>query len=419
MRVAIVDGYSGGVHLVRELLRRGVECVHVASHERPGRYYTRSFRPGDYAADLGYHPDADAVAARLRGHGVARVLPGAESGVNLADRLAHLTGTPGNTLALTGARRDKHEMALALRLAGLDAPRCAAVTSETAAVAWFEAHGDDEIVVKPLASVTSDRVRFCRSAGEVRAACAAVLDHPNVLGFANAGALVEESLAGAEYYVNTVSVGGTHVIAETWRYTKRRTPDGAPVFDFEEPIDPRGPEAAGIHEYSRAALTALGVSEGASHLELMLTPRGPVLIDPGVRLGGGIDPAVTERFLGYSHASLLAESVVNPGKIVARAAALPPRWPHPIRYVSLINLAEGVVGDLSWLDRIRGLPTVLSATPTVVAGDVLPRTRDLLSSPGFVYLSAGDPAAIEADYERIRRWEDACPYSSSAAFAST
>lgn len=208
------------------------------------------------------------------------------------------------------------------------------------------------------------------------------------------------------------------MIAETWRYAKRRSPDGAPVFDFEEPADPHSPEAARVHDYSRAALTALGVREGASHLELILTARGPVLIDPGVRLGGGIDPTIAERFLGYSHASLLAESVVRPEEVAALAGALPARWPRPIRYVSLINLADGVVRDLTWLDRIAALPAVLSVTPTVAVGDRLPRTRDLLSSPGFAYLSADNPGSVEADYQRIRAWEVRCPYSSSATFAS-
>ena len=54
---------------------------------------------------------------------VAAVLPGAETGVLLADQLAARLGTRGNGLAQSCARRNKFDMGEAVRAAGVRAAR--------------------------------------------------------------------------------------------------------------------------------------------------------------------------------------------------------------------------------------------------------------------------------------------------------
>jgi biotin carboxylase len=411
VRVAVVDGFSTGRFLVQELLDRGVECVHVRSKPRLNSYYESTFQPGDYVLDLGFNADVPALARLLAELDVERIVPGTESGVELADRLTHLTGTPGNVLELAGARRNKYLMAKTLRAAALDAPRSELASSPTEAVTWFEASGLDAVVVKPVNSAGSDHVRVCRRAIEVAEACADVLSAANLFGEPNRTALVQEFLSGPEFYANTVSDDGRHVIVETWRYTKTRTAKGAPVFDFEEPADLDAPEAMRIHDYVRSALTALGVRTGAAHSEVVLTARGPVLIDPGARLGGGVLPWVTAKLVGQSHAGVLADSVAAPERLTRLAEELPLRWKRPIRYVSLINHRAGRVSTLDWVWRIKALPTVIAMATPLAKGDKLVPTHDLLSSPGFVYLNGDSRHEIERDYEKIRSWEEAGCYT--------
>ncbi|MBO1416847.1 ATP-grasp domain-containing protein [Streptomyces sp. FH025] len=401
--VAVVDGYSSGAHLVRELLDRGAACLHVRSSPTVNPYYQATFNPSHYVDDLGHDPDPAAVAARLTARGIQHVVAGTESGVALADHLAHLTGRPGNVLELAPARRNKFRMAEALADAGLDAPRSTLATDPDEAAQWFTGSGSDAVVVKPVDSAASDHVRICRNAVEVSRAAADVLESANLFGTPNRTVLLQEFLEGPEYYVNTVSVDGRHLVVETWRYTKSRTPDGAPVFDFEEPADPESPQVQGLHRYLSEALTALGIRNGAAHSEVVLTSRGPVLIDPGARLGGGVLPWVSAKLAGHSHAGLLAAGIVNPPEL--SAAALPLRWERPIRYVSLINHFPGTVADLGWRDRLADLPTAVAVAALPSPGTHLPRTHDLLTSPGFLYLSGTTHEEVEADYRTIRGWE--------------
>lgn len=415
LRVAVVDGYSSGRHLARHLADSGVRCVHVRSRSWLPDYLEHSFDPGDYELDLGYQPEPAALLATLGRLGIRQVVPGTETGVLLADLIAAELGLPGNDRATGAARRSKFAMARLLAERGLAAPRSALIADAGAAVAWYRASGLDSVVLKPVDSAASDRVFFCDSESLVTAAAVEILGASNVFGDANRAAVIQEALVGPELYVNTVSIEGRHHVVETWQYRKARTADGMPVFDFEEPADLSAPATRRVHSYVNRALTALGIRTGAAHSEVVLTDRGPVLIDPGARLGGGVLPWVAEKVIGYSHASVYAASIADPAGVTARAADFPRPWPQPIRYVSLINRHPGVAADLGWVRRLEDLPTCLAVSTGISPGSRLPETSTLLSSPGFLYLSGDSQQAVEADYHRIRRWEHAGLYTTGSA----
>lgn len=414
-RIAVVDGFSTGRFLVEELVTRGAECVHVRSTPE-AHHYEGTFRPADYLLDLGHHDDPPAVAHRLTQLGVTQVVPGSESGVGLADALAALIGSPANLPELSEARRSKYRMSDALRAAGLDAPASVEVTDATQAVAWFTATGLSSVVVKPVDSAGSDRVRVCSAPEAVANAVRAIIGTPNRLGRVDRTAVVQEFLAGPEYYVNTLSENGRHRVVETWRYTKTRTSAGAPIFDYEEPAAAHDPELPRIHQYALAALTALGIRTGAAHSEIVVTRRGPVLIDPGARLGGGVLPWVTAKFTGHSHAGLYADTLLAPDALDRLFGPSAPepllRWQQPVRYVSLINHEPGTVHSLAWADRIAALPSAVTLFTPLNPGERIGPTTDLRTSPGFVYLVAESQQEVADAYRTIRAWEQQGLYAS-------
>ncbi|MFD0634083.1 hypothetical protein ACFQ9X_23540 [Catenulispora yoronensis] len=245
------------------------------------------------------------------------------------------------------------------------------MTAADQAVAWF---ADAELgavgaVVRPAdgAGAGTDRARFCADAAQVHAAVSALLGTGGPGGSANVSAtvfggahhsvLVQERLAGAEFVVDTVSIDGVHLVADTWRRVKEvrdLAATGTPISDFEEPADPAAPEVAAIHSYVLRALDALGVRHGAAHSRVVLTARGPVLVDPGAGLGDDTLPWVAEKFLGYSTVGLLAAGILQPRDTLQRAARLPERWPEPIRRVALINRRPGPVRPSpQWAARWR------------------------------------------------------------------
>ena len=409
MTYAIVDGYSGGRYLGERLSARGADCVHVHSSPEVSPVLSRSFRPQGFTRDLGYVTDLGTVARALAELGVQHVVPGAESGVESAEWLGHALGLPTNGDRPSRVRRDKSLAAQALRQAGLAVPRGARVRTPAEAVAWVAAEGDGPFVVKPLDSCASDQVFFCVSAGEVAAAVENVIGARTICGDTNRAALVQARLFGTEYYLNTVSVDGRHRVVETWRYTKLAGPGGAPLYDYEEPVDHSHGEAAELHDYVRRALTALGVRNGAAHTEVMLTERGPVLLDCGARLCGACLPEVIEAEVGFSQLSVLVETLLRP-EALADFDESSWAWPHAFRNVFLINDRAGVAGDLEIEAELRELPWFVDMVLMITPGLRAPATADLFSSPGYVYLSAPTREELERDYLRIRALERGAPY---------
>ncbi|MBP2705462.1 ATP-grasp domain-containing protein [Microbispora sp. RL4-1S] len=403
--VAIVDSYSTGSVLGRELSQRGVRCVHVRSTTEIPLFFSRTFRPENYVIDIdSRHTDLRLVVEQLAALDVRHVISGSEAGVICADILSDRLGLDGNDIALVNTRRDKSEMARVVRAAGLATPLGEEFGTVDAAVSWYRETLGGEAVVKPVDSAGSDQVRFCGNAAEVREACALILAGRNIYDTPNRTVLVQERLFGTEFYINSVSESGVHRMAEIWRYTKRLGPAGTPVYDYEEPVDLSSPEAAVLREFVCEVLDALGVRYYAAHTEVMLTERGPVLIECGVRLGGGTIPDTVEKLTGMSQTALLARILLSPGsltefderQVVIDAA---------VRNVALINPAPITEQAGDWADRIAELPTAVGVAGVPASGEPLPQTVDLVTSPGFVYLASSDPLEVLRDYRRLRDLE--------------
>jgi biotin carboxylase len=398
---AVVDGYATARFLVAELTARGAECVHVASGPNPPASYRRVFDPTIYLRDLGHDPDRHATAARLRELGVAAVVAGAETGVELADQLNHDLGTPGNDIGTVAARRDKFAMTERVRAAGVAAPDSTLAATPEEAVAWFTARGGSPVVVKPVASAGTDAVSVCRTEEQVRDSTAALLGTTNFFGAVNDVVVVQEYLVGREFMVNTVSLHGVHKVVDVWRSV--RLPGTRPICDYQEPLSPTDPDAQRVAAYTVDAITALGIRHGAGHTEVMLTASGPVLIESAARLMGGFLPWVSAKFSGTSQIHLCAAALTNPAEF-ERFSHADAELSRHVRNVWLINPRPGPGRADGWQRRLEELPTFVALTSKVRPGQTVPETVCLPSAPGFVSL-AGDLADVDRDQRTIREWE--------------
>ena len=383
---------------------RGVGCIHIQSQPEVGEYFRRGFDPSSYEVDLGHVPDTGRLVDLLTRDRVDRVVAGTESGVILADTLNHLLGLPANTYRTRVARRNKALMMQLVSEAGLATPVSRVFDLPRDAVDWFTASGLPEVVVKPLDSAGTDNVRFCADADAVASACRTVLSSPNLYGTPNRRVLVQERVHGVEYYVNTVSHDGRHRVAEMWRYAKRPGPGNAPVYDYEEPVDPTRREAIEIRTFVFGVLDALGIRSAAAHTEVILTPSGPVLVESGARMAGGTLPHVVEKTLGVSQAGLFADALVDPTSL-DRFADRRSRGPGAVRSVWFINRVAGQMRSTSWQEAVQALPTAVAVAASADPGTWLTPTVDLFTSPGYVYLAAATVQEIERDYQRLRRME--------------
>ncbi|QSB06638.1 hypothetical protein [Natronoglycomyces albus] len=410
MKIAIVDGFSSGRHLNERLRSNGATTVHLRSQPSAHRDCEALFNAADYAHDLGYLDEPELITAKLRDLGVSRVVPGYEGGVSLADQLSENLGTPGNDPACLAARSDKHALASLLKDHGLNYVRGEAVSSGQEAARHFTDNALSTAMVKPLRSTASDQVYFCDSAQAAATAAEEILSSRNIFDQPNERALVQEEQLGEEYLVNTVSVEGRHTIVEIWKNVKSRSAYDTSVCDYAELAHEDSPAARAVGEYLLRALDVLGVRNAAAHSDIVLTRRGPVLLDFGARLGGCVLPWVSEKLLGNSHAAVFASAILNPDRM-SSLSHLPLQSKQPLRHMTLVNHFPGTMLSTRWMERINRLPTVVTVNPTRAPGDDLVRTKNGETIPGFLYLASDSREAIEKDYAQIRQWEQTGLYT--------
>lgn len=395
----IVDAFSTGARLAPRFAAAGLPVVHVQSSPRLPGFYLRGFRPEHFVENVVHDGDLEATLARLAPHDPAFVVVGSEPGVPLADAVSERLGLPSNGTELSLARRNKHEMATALRHAGLRAIEEVKTGKVAEAIAWVDGADRWPVVVKPLDSAGTDGVTICEDAAAIEAAFAAILGRPNALHGANEELLVQELLRGTQLFVNSVSWDGVHHVSEVWRDNKLRLPENF-IYDYEELLERHGPQQDQVVPYVEKVLEALGIRYGPAHTEVMLTETGPVLVESGARMHGSVPDEIVDRCTP-SHQTLTAEAYLDPGS-VARRAARPYELKAGAYCVMLISRDEGTIVSADGLRKIEELPSFAGTISMLGPGDRLKRTVDLFSCPGIIYLVDPDRARLEADYDRIR-----------------
>jgi L-amino acid ligase len=404
--VIICDAYSTGAKLAPLFREQGVKMAHVRSSEHLPSSFLETFRPKDFDIDFGYMgPDLEAISRRLAAIAPDFVIAGTESGVELAETLSDFLSTPSNAIGLATSRRNKFAMNEVVRAAGLKTAIQMQATSSQELENLKLDRFTLPVVVKPTNSAGGDGFRICGSRAEIRNHAQTLFNRTNAIGEVNEGVLVQEYLQGQQYFVNSTSIGGHHYVSEVWRDERRPGYNGSIVCWKEDLLPLDGEIQSEITAYVYKVLNALGVREGASHTELMLTGSGPVLIESAARMQGTIDETAVRRAIGLDVVSLNVLRYARPGMFEERFKQPIPRRAS-ISCVSLVSHQEGRIKDARGLQEVRSLPSFYSAIHLPMIGSAISQTSDLFTSPGIIYL-VGDEATIAEDHLRIREMEQA------------
>jgi len=273
-------------------------------------------------------------------------------------------------------------------------------------IKWTNAKRLEKIVMKPVNSAGTDNVHICKSEAEIHSAFDRISNTTNQLGIVNRGVFAQEFLEGVEYIVNSVSRDKNHYIAEIWRCDKRQIRSSEAytnIYDVEKLLPYHGAEQASLVNYTLNVLNALEISHGPAHAEIMLTSRGPVLIEIGLRLMGGVEPSAFEASLGTQTVRLTVDAYTDPSFSVN--CKRPYEVKKFIYTVILISSVEGTVTEIPLIQQIQRLESFFSISMNVHEGARIGKTVDLFSSPGLVYLVHGDRNTLERDYQTIRQLE--------------
>jgi biotin carboxylase len=414
--VIIVDPYSTGCCIAQEMIKRGFQVLAL---------WTKEFAPAMKThvplscENLTYLAEVDEVgtleeteesvkrAAATKDCTIVACLAGGEAGVDLADALSEKLGVRTNGTQISN-RRDKKIQQELIKEMGLRSVRQAAGT-KLEQVEDFLTTEQYPIVLKPTESAGSDGVKLCHTYEEAKEHFQVLMKSQMVNGGECPAVLCQEFLQGKEYVVDHVSRDGVHKTAMMWVYDKRPVNGAAFVYFGCLPVDLESPEAKAVIPYVRTVLDALGMKNGPSHGEVIITADGPCLVEMNCRARGGdgnwrsLARALTG---GYSQVEMTVDSYLDP----AHFDLMPDMPPSPFKAsgqeVILVSFSNGTVKETPGYSIIRKLPSFVFLETGVKVGTYVDYTVDLFTGIGSVILMHEDEKVLARDVEFIRTMEE-------------
>jgi biotin carboxylase len=391
--IVIVDPFSTGALYAPIFRQRGYRCLAARSSASTPKHFASGFQPESFVEGRLFDID-EAVAYAGEQH-IAGVVTGCEMAVAATDALAARLKLVGNSAGTSVRRREKYAMQEALREAGLRhipsifvkrKEDIAAVTAALTGIAY---------VVKPLNSAGTEGVRFCQGREGARAALeGAAWGAVNDLGEINQGFLVQPFVEGREYVVDMVAHAEGYTVASLCLYDKTRCNGSDFVYAGLDVLDPCDPQYAALISYAIEAAQALKIVIGPIHMELLWNDQGPVMIEAGARLHGGIAPALFNDCYLPTLLDLAVDAYIGRPILTQQC--------ERIRYGRIVFLIndrahpyQGVAEASEAL--LRQLPSYRGHKIFHVPGEVLPLTIDLATCPGIVWFAHHDAQQLGKD----------------------
>ena len=408
MHIAFVDSNAAALEALGVAKDAGHEVTFVQSSQ-PLYPPTQQNRRLEGRADRIIGPmittDAQAVTAALAvchaEHPIDVVTTQHEMAAESVAAACRALGLRGTSPAAVETARRKDRCRAVLAAAGLPSARYALALDEAGALEAAAAIGYPVILKPPsggdslLVSVARTPAQVSAGFGVIKEGLAAVPAHWH--GQFTRGVLVEELLTGTLVSVEIGARDGEFFpFCVTGRF--RWVEDEAVELGSFIPADLPAKESAECVEYGIAVCRALGLDLGVFHLEMMVTERGPVLVEANPRVMGGALPTIYRDATGldiYDHLVRL----LTPGAVVDAA--------EPVAGCTggrkVMARSGGVLARDASLRAVAGEPAVLRSMgfenygvgpgQPVVAGQVL--ARFILREPDY--------ATVVQTAERILR----------------
>lgn len=277
--VVLVDPYSTGCIVAQEMAKRGnllVALWTIGFSNEMKTHIPASCGNMEYFAEVDQQTTMEETEKVLKeaigAHPVIACLAGGEAGVDFADAFSEYLGLLTNGTDIPN-RRDKKLQQELIQKAGLRSVRQAGGAT-FAEVESFLKTEPYPVVLKPVESAGSDGVKLCYSFEEAKEHFDVLMNSQMVNGGACPSVLCQEFLRGKEYVVDHVSLHGEHKTCMVWVYDKRPANGSAFVYFGMLPVPIDSPEAKILVRYTRRVLDSMGLKNGPSHGEVMMTADG-------------------------------------------------------------------------------------------------------------------------------------------------
>jgi len=416
----IVDGYSTGAGYAPEFLKYSIFCIHVQSQKIIPKVYAHTYVPEHYYAQHFLNEDFSVLITELRSYNPEFVIAGAECGIELADQLSAKLGLPGNDIALSVHRRNKHLMREEIKAKGLQTIPSMRVETLDEVLSWASIQNTWPLIVKPLSSAGGEGVKICHTLEDVSIGFLDIMATKiNMLGFKNQYVLIQHYIEGEEYVVNTASLAGKHKFCELWTYTRYVLAGGRKIYDTAKIIDIETKDHEEVISYALAVVEALGIKYGAAHVEVIKNEQGCFLVEMGARLMGANLPfSLLYQCITTSQVSYTLMAYANPQEFREKIEASY-QVVQPLIALFMVSTTTGTIKAINFLNEIKSVQSFYDIKLAVHIGDTLQITIDYQTSPGMIYLTHKDPEIIEQDRLYIRELEQRMFQLASQATKST
>ena len=202
--------------------------------------------------------------------------------------------------------------------------------------------------------------------------------------------VVEECMVGPEVSVETLTIDGTvHVIQITDKITT-----GAPHFVEMGHTQPtRLGFADEIKNVAIAANKAIGIENGPSHTEIIVTKDGPKIVEIGARLGGD---CITTHLVPLSTGVNMVEACIRIA--LGEKPDITPAL-HCGSAIRYFKQHAGVVKSIDGIEEAKTMPGVKQISIVHGVGETITDITDSGSRMGFVIVQGrnADDAAEKAE----------------------
>lgn len=374
-RVAVIGGRPAPIKGAKEL---GIDVVQVHQEGQ----YEESIR--QHCEQIVHAPLADgqALLEVLRPlhaqRPFDRVLTVSEPWGVPTGQVTDGLGLPGTSEETARVLKDKALMRERLAKYELSPVQHRVVRAEREAIDFF-AEVAGPIVLKPIDGAASRNILRVDDADGIRDAWRRHVEAGNT------SVLAEEFLSGPVVSVESFSFAGRHLPIG---YSEYLVNSHHVEWQVSVPSGLVGPYLAELRELTVRLLDAVGLTEGPSHSEFVLTEKGPRVLESHARLGGHAIPELVRRAYGLDLARMWLTVPLGIDK-------LPAEPPLP-KAGAAIRFLRPEPGEIRAITVAEDTPAVVKRVPPGELSDVyLPLLGELVDVPvgAVVQKNPGDVVA--------------------------
>lgn len=409
--IVIIDAVSSAANYIHDIIELGYNpiCLELlvdeSNEEKYRKLYDKHYLllndevPEHISAEETYEKTLE----KVKKFDPILILPGTDITIEWATKMAYDLGLPSNNPNNIKKMVDKQHMQEALKESNLRYIRSEVINSYDEAKKFISDLDSNQVVVKPSFSTATKGVCICKNEDEIKEA----IDYNKSLCENNddVDMLIQEYICGEEFIVDSVCCKGYNRVISSFKYKKILIEGRGAIYDYTEAIDESDKNFAELKEYNEGVLSAIGLEYGVTHAEYKIDENGPVLIEINCRVSGpSQDRSVLDEVWGEHATALSLESYLKPKECIKKIN-------KPLKLFSsyiikdLITYEEVNVKKSNVENAFNDLESVRYA---ISMGDnrIYPKTIDLATSAGIVFLVNKNKTKLIEDVNEIKRIEE-------------